>query len=343
MFHIRVDANVTIGIGHIMRCLSIAQEMRRQGEQVIFIVANTEAIEMIQKQNFPVVCLDTCWNDMESELATLLNYIREKKVERLLIDSYYVTSYYFETLKEYVEVIYIDDVDSFIYPVDKLVNYNIYASALDYEKRYQRGKLETSFALGCSFVPLRKEFSNVHRIVQDKVSKFLITSGGTDNYNVTNFILQALSKCSWFDDIECYVVVGQFNRNREELEKRWKDTLNVKLLFNVHDMVELMKQCDIAVTAGGVTVYELMACGLPSVMYTLADNQLSIAEHVSKRNLMTWVGDIRIDMEGCIFRMINCLEELYEDKLKRENISRLMQTTVDGKGCERLVRWLREG
>lgn len=341
MFYIRADANDIIGIGHIMRCLSIAQEMRRQGEPVTFIVADSNPVEMIQKRNFPVICLCSQWDDMETELAVLLKIIHEKHIKKLLIDSYYITPFYLKTLKNNTEIIYIDDIDSFIYPVDRLINYNIYAPNLNYEKRYQKEKLKTRFALGCSFAPLREEFSNVSRMLKEKAGKLLITSGGTDNYNVTDCILHNLSMCNWFADIECHVVVGRFNCNREQLEKNWKDTPNVKLLFCVYDMAKLMAQCDMAVTASGVTVYELMACGLPSVMYTLADNQLAIAEYVSQNGLMPWVGDIRTDMEGCVCKIIERLEEFYEDKHKREKISKYMQTIVDGRGCERLVRWLR--
>lgn len=55
-------------------------------------------------------------------------------------------------------------------------------------------------------------------------------------------------------------------KNKEILKEWWKDYPNIHLLTDVSDMAEYMKDCDIAITAGGVTTYELCACGIPSIM-----------------------------------------------------------------------------
>lgn len=340
MFYIRADANEIIGMGHIMRCISIAEEIQRQGEDVTFIVADLSTMEVLQKRGFSVICLHSHWNDLETELDVLVRIVNSNKSERILVDSYYVTKRYLRTLQKYTETIYMDDINSFIYPVDKLVNYNIYAVNLGYEERYQKENLGTKFALGCMFAPLRKEFSGIYRKAKKEASRILITSGGTDNYNVIDCILRYLSTYRWFNDISCYVVVGKFHNNKDKLMKSWGNIQNIKLLYDVTHMEKLMEQCDIAVTAGGVTVYELMACGLPSVMYTLADNQHAMAEYMSEKGLIPWVGDIRMDMDGCMHKMVEFLEEFYENRGKREEIGRALQRTVDGKGCERLAEWL---
>lgn len=342
MVYIRADANEVIGMGHIMRCISIAEEMRQKGEDVTFIVADQKPTEILRKHRFLTICLQSQWNNLETEADALVKAVCNNKAEKILIDSYYVTRHYLESLQKHTETIYLDDVNRFIYPVDKLINYNIYAVDLEYEKRYREENMETRFALGCSFVPLRREFSGVSRMVREKVSKILITAGGTDNYNVLDYILQSLSKCKWFKEIICYVVVGKFHRNKGELLKNWKDFRNVKLLSDVQNMAEIIEQCDMAVTAGGVTVYEIMACGLPAVIYTLADNQHAIAKYMSEKGLMPWVGDIRVDMDGCMHKMIEFLEELYEDRNKREEISNFMQSVVDGRGSKRLADWVLE-
>ena len=278
---------------------------------------------------------------MEQETDKLVHIIQENSILLLLIDTYFVTQNYLKSLGNYTDIAYIDDLNDFIYPVDWLINYNIYANELNYQERYKElGLLQTKFMLGCSYVPLRTEFSNITRVVRNKVSKLLITSGGTDNCNVVGNILEQLEKQSWFWDLEYYVILGRFNIYKSELEEKWTPYSNIHLLSNVNNIVDYMKLCDIAVTAGGVTTYELCASGIPSVMYTLTDNQFQIAETISRQDLIPWIGDVRKDMDVCMQKMILCLESLFEDAEKRKRLSNRMQSIVDGNGYQKLVEIL---
>ena len=103
-----------------------------------------------------------------------------------------------------------------------------------------------------------------------------------------------------------------------------------------------MKQCDIAVTAAGSTVYELCACGVPSIIYTFADNQLAIARTVSEMGLLPWVGDVRENMKSCMDNIISEIENLKNDKGNRNRQSQNMTHLVDGKGCARIVKEIKE-
>lgn len=338
MFYIRADANEIIGTGHVMRCLSIAGEMRKQGEEITFIIADERTEKIITEKGFQVICLGSVWNDLDREIDKLLQVIVEHSISLILIDSYYVTEKYLKTLHKHTRLAYIDDINQFIYPVDYLINYNVYAENLDYPNQYKKADvLGTKFMLGCSYAPLRSEFTNVQHVINNKVSKILITSGGTDNYNVVGNILESLSARNWFFQMDYYVILGRFNIHKSELEERWKNSKNVHLLSNVDNMVDYMKSCDIAVTAGGVTTYELCACGIPSIMYTLADNQLQIAQTVTEKNLIPWIGDVRENMDACMNKLVQELEDIKDDVGKRKRMSADMQKIVDGDGCRRLV------
>ena len=58
-FYIRVDANDNIGIGHMMRCLSIAKAMRRRGVELTFFVADKKSAAMVAEAGFGYVCLNS--------------------------------------------------------------------------------------------------------------------------------------------------------------------------------------------------------------------------------------------------------------------------------------------
>lgn len=343
MQYIRVDANGTIGTGHVMRCLSIAEAFRDRGEEVTFITADNCSKDMILGRGFKTLCLYSVWNHLEQEIETIVRLIKDYQISLLLIDSYFVTECYLKIIGQYTRIAYIDDLDSFIYPVNLLVNYNIYAENLDYKSRYQKAGINIKFALGCQYVPLRKEFSSIKKKINEKISSILITTGGTDSYNVTGNLLQAIYKRSWFEKFNYYVILGRFNKNKDTLLEHWKRYKNIHFLVNISNMSDYMKACDIAITAGGVTTYELCASGIPSIMYTLADNQLDIARSVSELGLIPWAGDVRQDMQGCIKMTLNYVEQLDKNVNFLHLISKQMQKLVDGNGRERLVDFLLEG
>ena len=199
--------------------------------------------------------------------------------------------------------------------------------------------MTTKVALGCSYVPLRKEFRGREHSISQRVRKVLITTGGTDIYDVTGHLLEYFGRQFWFPELEFEVIVGRFNSRNEELRSRWEAYGNICFHYNVTNMADYMTECDIAVTAGGSTVYELMACGTPAIVYILADNQLDIAKTMSEMGLMPWAGDIRGDINSVCYSVAVEIENyLHVDR--RRKISKKMQKLVDGKGSMRLVNIL---
>ena len=126
MFYIRADANEIIGAGHIMRCIAVAAELRKNLEEVVFIVADQYGHGIVESYGFKTLCLNSQWDNLEMELGIILPLVKENHVKGILVDSYYVTENYLAELHQCTRVAYIDDVDAFIYPVDLVVNYNIY-------------------------------------------------------------------------------------------------------------------------------------------------------------------------------------------------------------------------
>ena len=336
MFYIRVDANKEIGTGHVMRCLSIAEELRRKSEKVFFLVADESSKQFVINYGFSSICLHSQWNNMEQELDILLKLIFDRQIKQLLVDSYFVTELYLRTLHQYINLAYIDDLNSFIYPVDTLINYNIFADRVKYQKQYQL----TELLLGCTYVPLRKEFQKVKKSVPCGRKKILITSGGTDNYNVISNLLDELKWKSWFNNVEFHIILGKFYSCAFELQKRWLDCSNVFFYRNVTDISKYMTECDIAVTAGGSTVYELCACGLPSVIFTMADNQYAVANEFQKKGLIPWCGDVRRDMEKCIRNVIYWLDIMLWDDAMLKQRGKELQQIVDGYGAMRIAERL---
>lgn len=141
MITIRVDANEYIASGHVMRCLSISDALFSLGEDVVFITADDNAKQIIDKRGFDAIVLNSDWNDKEGELDQLTSEIEQLAPDLLLIDSYQVTERYLTELHRKVKTAYIDDLNAFDYPVDIVINYSIYAEDLNYPKNKTWNKL----------------------------------------------------------------------------------------------------------------------------------------------------------------------------------------------------------
>lgn len=153
---IRVDVNETVATGHIMRCITIAEQIKKLGGQVLFITADGQAEELLARAGMEHVCLQSRWDHMEEELPVLREVLKLAGIKTLLVDSYQATPAYFEELCPLVKLVCIDDCFEHIFPVDVLINYNAYHIRFPYRETYG-GK--TRLLLGTDYVPLREEFS----------------------------------------------------------------------------------------------------------------------------------------------------------------------------------------
>lgn len=296
--------------------------------------------DLIAKNGFKIICLDSEWNNLNTETEKIRVLLEKEENPVIFIDTYFVTKEYLETVHAVASTIYMDDLNMFPYRVDCLINYNIFAEDIPYQELYDTTD-NIKLALGCSYAPLRDEFQNISRNISDKVKSVLITSGGTDKYNLTGNLLKELSGKPYFGEYEFYVVVGCFNMNVDALKREWEHIHNVHILYNISNMSHYMKLCDVAITAGGVTTYELCACGIPAIMYSLADNQLQLVQKFSDKGLVYYVGDIRENLEGCIQKIEETLQLLMNQKERRSQMSANMMKCVDGKGSARIVELIK--
>ena len=101
-----------------------------------------------------------------------------------------------------------------------------------------------------------------------------------------------------------------------------------------------MKSADIAVSAGGTTLYELCACGTPTISYAFADNQLNNVIQFQEDEIIDYAGDARCG--NLIEKILYYLEQYRSDKDLRLKRARKMQQLVDGNGSMRIVHEWKE-
>ncbi|MEG2287916.1 MAG: UDP-2,4-diacetamido-2,4,6-trideoxy-beta-L-altropyranose hydrolase, partial [Ruthenibacterium sp.] len=216
MILLRADSGTTIGSGHVVRCLSLAAAMRTLGETCVFVCADRSAETLIQKSGFRVICMNTNWRSWDAELPEFLALVQKLQPAWVMADSYSVTAHWMQAVRRQTKLAYLDDVNAFRYPVDVLVNYNIYASELDYEASY--AGLDTKLLLGCGYTPLREEFCGLPaRPVRRDVRDVLVSTGGADPNNLAAQLLKWAVQDANLHDIRFHFIVGALNPNLPKL------------------------------------------------------------------------------------------------------------------------------
>ena len=356
---IRTDGNDKIATGHLMRCLSIARACVDQGKNVCFLVADTQSESLLRERfispsEFQIQCLHSDYQNMENELPALrcimqsshtaAEHTLQKNDPWILVDSYYVTASYLKALKERGQVAYLDDLASFPYPVDCIINYDISEN-----EKPDCYNMAAHCLLGATYTPLRAQFQNIPYTVQKKVEHILISTGGTDPFNVAEKILDCLMiKCdvkkepahspnSDVSDYQYHIVTSRLNPCYDKLTELCSKYPNIHIHENVQDMAGLMAQCDLAVSAGGTTLYELCAVGVPTISFAMADNQLSAVQTFSSSNIIPYAGDVRVDMDGVLNSIRHFLDEKENPYPKRLDSSNKMRSFIDGYGAVRIA------
>ncbi len=339
MFLIRADGNARVGAGHLMRCLTIADELRKFVDirEISFVCADLQSAELARGRGYGVYVLESDPRDMEAELPAWHQIPGiDKNTNVILVDSYFVTSRYLLGIREYGAVTLLDDMGEERFPVDRVINYNAFADRECYGKLYAH--TDTELVLGSSYVPVRPQFLGKSYCVRERAGQILITTGGGDIDNIAGKILNEIEKHKITDEILNYhLVIGGFNPHFEQMKELERQSSHIHVYHNVQDMAGLMSRCDLAVTAGGSTIYELAAVGVPFVCFSYAANQEKLTEYLHREKIAFSAGAFHKDPAAVLDRIAGRVLELARDHRERSQCYLKEQRLTDGLGAQRLA------
>lgn len=345
MIIFRVDANETIATGHLVRCISIATECIKRGEPCLFLLAENKETSRLKEKNIPYYILHTDWKHMESDYPVLFPILEREKPNWLIVDSYQANTSYLSTLNQKVPILYIDDMALETYPVSAVLHYGQGPDDTSYQQKYS--KTPTKTLIGLQYTPLREEFQK-KSYHQDRSKSILITTGGTDPFHITKEVLllclgeKKLSSYASSDKIKALfsryqfeVIVGSMNQDEETLKKLVDIYPQVHLHKNITNISDYMCSCEAAISAGGTTLLELCSCGLPTICFSFADNQVDFTKQIGAQNIMLYAGDARYD--NVTEAIIKHLTTLINDQALRNDYAIRMNQLVDGQGVKRIA------
>jgi len=332
---IRADANISIGTGHVMRCLALAQAWQDSGGEVTFLMApgspSLEQRIFLEGMNVLTIKEQPGSNDDATITAEIAKKIESSWV---VVDGYQFGAEYQKILKENnCRIIFIDDYGhADHYYADLVLNQNIYAD-MSFYKKYEP---YTRFLLGTNFVLLRREFLNYvgyNRKIPAIAHRVLVTFGGGDLDNTTLKIIEALKKIE-IDGLEVIAVVGGVSQTYETLKQSVINYSGFSVRKNVTNMPELMIWADIAISAGGSTCWELVFLGLPTILYSVSENQKSNVSIFHSKGIAKWFDDKNIGNSEINAITITQFLMSHQD---RSFLHQKMKKIIDGNGSLRVM------
>lgn len=334
---VRADASSAIGVGHVMRCLALAQTWQEAGGSALFAMAEgAEALgERLAAEGMAVWPLPVQVGSAEDARQTLTLAEREQ-ADWLALDGYRFDAEYQRQLAQgQSRLLMLDDFgQASHYCADLVLNQNAHADAAFYPSR----EATTELLLGLDYVLLRREFRQhppQPKNLSQSARHLLLTLGGGDPDNLTGRIIEELSRID-LPGLETIAVVGASNPHRSRLEALCSASDRpLQLRSNVADMTELYDWADLAVTGGGSTLWELAYLGVPALTLILAANQEPSSWQLDRLGAIQCLGAPQRLPPGAIAASIS---ELCVDRDKRRHQAACGRRLVDGRGALRVVQ-----
>jgi UDP-2,4-diacetamido-2,4,6-trideoxy-beta-L-altropyranose hydrolase len=331
----RADASLLMGVGHLMRCLTLANELNEQNHEIIFIYRKiTENLQFLIK--YPVLVLpknDNFHSDdlylnwlgatQEQDAKQTIKAIPEN-TDLLIVDSYALNKIWQKQLRPYTKkIMVIDDLADRQFDCDVLLNQNLGTQIEDYKDKVPNS---CELLLSCDYALLRPEFSNlrekalIKRQNTQEIKNILISMGGCDVDNKTYEILQDISA-----NLNVVVVLGGSSPHNQMIINYAMDKENITVLIDADNLSELMFEADLAIGAGGSSSWERCCLGLPTLLYVLAENQRKIADNLEQLNAVKIVDNLKVNLDD----ILNNLDFW-------QTMSENARTVCDGIGVKRI-------
>ncbi|HHW36021.1 MAG TPA: UDP-2,4-diacetamido-2,4,6-trideoxy-beta-L-altropyranose hydrolase [Bacillales bacterium] len=332
---IRADASIEIGSGHVMRCLTLADMLKEEGATIYFNCREMEGhlCDLIEAKGYQ--CLRNLnikqMFDQKTDAIETLRLINSTglRFNLIIIDHYQIDEQWEQVVRKAVpKIMVIDDLANRRHDCDLILDQNYFNK---FETRYD-GLISENCRklLGLKYLLLRPEFYEDNLTEENKnetIIDVLIFYGGSDPTNETLKVLDALDLID-ITGFAIHVVVGSSNSNRELIESRCKER-HYHFYVQINYLAELMRKADLALGAGGVTMWERCYLGLPSVVTVVANNQRESTEAAAEAGAvwnLGWHECVEIE------NLVDIINRAKEDPVSLKEMSKkakqLMQSDI---------------
>ena len=342
-YAIRVDASTEIGSGHLMRCLTLARQLKNSGAAQVHFISrkipdtlrsiineNGFRLHLLEDTEGGNSCEDAAnlpahanwlgadWRTDAEQTRQAINEIGG--VDVLIVDHYAIDKQWEQAIHDCVRLLcVIDDLADRQHDCDVLLDQDYFQDPM---ARYQDLiPPHCTALLGPAHALLREEFHTAVSHLNPKnwpIKNVLVYYGASDVNNLTALTLDALNHDN-YKDFNIDVVVGATYPYLEQLRTQASFAQNIRIHVQIKNMAEIMAKADLAFGACGTTTWERCLLGIPSIVSILADNQRAPTQQLAKVHAVVNLGeaeDVTID------RMRATLDELLADPDRYQAISK---------------------
>lgn len=358
----RVDASLRIGSGHLVRCVTLASELRRRGAECLFFCRDFlgNMTSFLRERNFPVVMMEAGLADgtpcceqsnlrrdtgevgggLALDVELVLLSLKDFRPDWLVVDHYRISGDWERVVRGATRhLMVIDDLADRVHDCDLLLDQNLIAH---FQSRYaDLVSPRCRLLLGPLFALLQPQYSRQHthaRIRKGRMRRLFAYFGGADVANLTGMAIDAFLALQ-HPDTCMDVVINSTNPRTKELEAKISGCANISLHVDLPSLAPLMVKADLAIGAAGATTWERCCLGLPALVITMADNQVPIAEELDRRKCIIWLGNAK---NVSLVKLRTSLNEIMCNGLPGRWSKSCMQL-VDGNGCTRVVDAMMSG
>ena len=348
----RADASDAIGSGHVMRCLALADQLRLRANHIRFVCNalpeylmgklhdSGHELSILTSDQYPFT--DFKLNDqtlfpvaLARDAQASLEHLQDHMWDWLVVDHYDITSHWESLLRQVARrILVIEDLYDRPHDCDVLLNQN-YG---DHLPNCYYGLLpdHCKILYGPRFSLLRKEFQKYHEagqlIRQGPVRRCLISFGGVDESNYTAMAVRAVAMMNR-PELNVDVVIGTQYPYLQEITALCID-YGYELHVQTNRMAELMRSAHLAIGAAGSTSWERCCLGLPSILFSIAANQDSIATGLQRMGAAIFLDCPRSSMQN---QLLLTLDSLLRDQNQLQTLSMKSFALVDGRGADRVM------
>lgn len=329
---IRADGGVSIGMGHVVRCLALADMLKNDFNIVFAIQQPDESIaNTIHTVTDNIIQLPL-ENDYQKDISNFESYLKSNDI--VVLDGYHFKTDYQKRIKNKgCKLVCIDDLHSWHQVADVIINH---AEGVDESLYSAEGY--TKFCLGLDYLLLRKPFLKLASTVKkiSAIKKVFISMGAADVNNLTQKFTEALTGINGLEEI--HLMLGSINPHLKSLERLIENNKQIKIKthFNIsaEELVELLKNCDLAICPASSISLECCAVGIGLISGYTAENQLGNLAGMEKRKTLINFGDMNLLTVEEIKVMLHEISR--NPKLLNELIKN-QKKMIDGTSPERIL------
>ena len=291
---LRADASSSIGVGHVMRSLSLGEALIDEGFGVELVSCGLAPSLQSLATSCGIEVVEPSCAPRSSEDA---QFVLERNAAIVVVDGYEFSRDFFAVLEASNTTFAVidDNAETKAQSPDAVINQNPHAS----ESLYAHMQGTPKLLLGLQYAMVRKEVREVAAMhLPTREGEVFVAMGGADFLGLTAPIVEALVETG----LQIRVAVGHANTQREHVQKL-ADKHGHVTLIEQQDYVSSLASAHVAVLAAGSSLWEACAVGTPSIGLVVADNQIASANAAAKLGFT---------------RVIDCRKSFSVEAVKRE-------------------------